>query len=102
MSLPDIADDRVPPCTLDTRAIKSQKLHAPFGLLYWMVYKRCRLMLRMSLSLQLYELSDDPKRKEFLDDLFTFMQKKGESILSPLSTWVSLIAASLRRQLTSL
>ncbi len=29
-------------------------------------------------SFQLYELSDDPKRKEFLDDLFAFMQKRGE------------------------
>ncbi|XP_017878224.1 protein dead ringer isoform X2 [Ceratina calcarata] len=29
---------------------------------------------------QLYEISDDPKRKEFLDDLFTFMQKKGSPI----------------------
>lgn len=27
---------------------------------------------------QLYELNDDPKRKEFLDDLFSFMQKKGK------------------------
>lgn len=27
---------------------------------------------------QLYELDSDPKRKEFLDDLFTFMQKRGE------------------------
>ena len=27
---------------------------------------------------QLYELSDDPRRKEFLDDLFSFMQKKGK------------------------
>uniref|UniRef100_A0A672I1X5 AT-rich interactive domain-containing protein 3 n=1 Tax=Salarias fasciatus TaxID=181472 RepID=A0A672I1X5_SALFA len=26
---------------------------------------------------QLYELDNDPKRKEFLDDLFTFMQKRG-------------------------
>ncbi|XP_075453847.1 AT-rich interactive domain-containing protein 3A-like [Ascaphus truei] len=26
---------------------------------------------------QLYELDDDPKRKEFLDDLFSFMQKRG-------------------------
>ncbi|KYO41849.1 hypothetical protein Y1Q_0009469 [Alligator mississippiensis] len=25
----------------------------------------------------LYELDDDPKRKEFLDDLFGFMQKRG-------------------------
>jgi len=29
---------------------------------------------------QLYEINDDPKRKEFLDDLFSFMQKRGKSI----------------------
>uniref|UniRef100_A0A8D9B311 Protein dead ringer n=2 Tax=Cacopsylla melanoneura TaxID=428564 RepID=A0A8D9B311_9HEMI len=29
---------------------------------------------------QLYELSDEPKRKEFLDDLFSFNQKKGTPI----------------------
>lgn len=29
--------------------------------------------------LQLYELDNDPKRKEFLDDLFTFMQKRGKN-----------------------
>ncbi|GLV40612.1 retained [Carabus blaptoides fortunei] len=29
---------------------------------------------------QLYEINDDPKRKEFLDDLFTFMQKRGTPI----------------------
>ncbi|KAL3320750.1 AT-rich interactive domain-containing protein 3A [Cichlidogyrus casuarinus] len=29
---------------------------------------------------QLYELSDDPKRREFLDDLFTFMQKRGTPV----------------------
>lgn len=27
---------------------------------------------------QLYELDDDEKRKEFLDELFSFMQKRGE------------------------
>ena len=27
---------------------------------------------------QLYELDGDPKRKEFLDDLFNFMQKRGK------------------------
>lgn len=33
----------------------------------------------VSLScLQLYELDEDPKRKEFLDDLFGFMQKRGK------------------------
>ncbi|KAH9283351.1 AT-rich interactive domain-containing protein 3A [Echinococcus granulosus] len=29
---------------------------------------------------QLYELSSDPKRKEFLDDLFNFMQKRGSPV----------------------
>ncbi|XP_069975100.1 AT-rich interactive domain-containing protein 3C isoform X2 [Penaeus vannamei] len=29
---------------------------------------------------QLYELSDDPKRKEFLDELFSLMQKRGTPI----------------------
>ncbi|XP_063305370.1 AT-rich interactive domain-containing protein 3B isoform X3 [Pelobates fuscus] len=29
---------------------------------------------------KLYELDNDPKRKEFLDDLFVFMQKKGTPI----------------------
>ena len=36
--------------------------------------------LLFSLScLQLYELSDDAKRKDFLDDLFAFMQKRGKN-----------------------
>ena len=34
----------------------------------------------MILFLQLYEMSDDVKRKEFLDELFTFMQKRGEPV----------------------
>ncbi|XP_061540728.1 AT-rich interactive domain-containing protein 3A isoform X2 [Phycodurus eques] len=29
---------------------------------------------------QLYELNGDPKRKEFLDDLFSFMQKRGTPV----------------------
>ncbi|XP_055349704.1 AT-rich interactive domain-containing protein 3A-like [Paramacrobiotus metropolitanus] len=29
---------------------------------------------------QLYELSDDPKRRAFLDDLFSFMQKRGTPV----------------------
>ncbi|XP_014212683.1 protein dead ringer [Copidosoma floridanum] len=29
---------------------------------------------------KLYEINDDPKRREFLDDLFTFMQNKGSPI----------------------
>ncbi len=39
----------------------------------------CSLVQRsLCFSLQLYELSDDQKRKEFLDDLFAFMQKRGK------------------------
>ncbi|CAI9719588.1 AT-rich interactive domain-containing protein 3C-like isoform X3 [Octopus vulgaris] len=34
----------------------------------------------MSLLKSLYELSEDPKRKEFLDDLFSFMQKRGTPV----------------------
>ncbi|EPQ08057.1 AT-rich interactive domain-containing protein 3A [Myotis brandtii] len=33
-----------------------------------------------SLPSQLYELDGDPKRKEFLDDLFSFMQKRGTPV----------------------
>lgn len=29
-------------------------------------------------NMQLYELDSDPNRKEFLDDLFNFMQKRGK------------------------
>ncbi|XP_035226459.1 protein dead ringer homolog isoform X2 [Stegodyphus dumicola] len=29
---------------------------------------------------ELYELSDDPRRKEFLDDLFNYMQKRGTPV----------------------
>ena len=32
-------------------------------------------------SLQLYELTDDAKRRAFLDDLFSFMQKRGGQFL---------------------
>lgn len=31
-----------------------------------------------SICKQLYELDNDPQRKEFLDDLFVFMQKRGK------------------------
>ena len=45
------------------------------------IYKRVELMVVLFVFfffLQLYEINDDPKRKEFLDDLFSFMQKRGE------------------------
>ena len=33
-----------------------------------------------ALFFQLYEIDGDPKRKEFLDELFRFMQERGEFI----------------------
>lgn len=42
-------------------------------LLTMALYLRCFFFL-----FQLYELDDDEKRKEFLDDLFSFMQKRGK------------------------
>lgn len=36
----------------------------------------------MVFNLQLYELDDDPNRKEFLDELFVFMQKRGKYAVS--------------------
>ncbi|KAI4889366.1 hypothetical protein NFI96_034055 [Prochilodus magdalenae] len=38
------------------------------------------LFLYPVVYLQLYELDDDEKRKEFLDDLFSFMQKRGTPV----------------------
>lgn len=38
----------------------------------------CGLCLHLYFPQQLYELDSDPERKEFLDDLFIFMQKRGE------------------------
>ncbi|OWK52572.1 AT-rich interactive domain-containing protein 3A [Lonchura striata] len=34
----------------------------------------------LSFLMQLYELDGDPRRKEFLDDLFSFMQKRGTPV----------------------
>lgn len=42
-----------------------------------------------SLLLQLYEINDDPKRKEFLDDLFSYMQKRGKSSITVISVTLS-------------
>ncbi|KAG2464293.1 ARI3A protein, partial [Polypterus senegalus] len=39
-----------------------------------------RVSCFMNSLLQLYELDADPKRKEFLDDLFSFMQKRGTPV----------------------
>lgn len=39
------------------------------------------ILIKFHFPFQLYELDNDPKRKEFLDDLFTFMQKRGKNTL---------------------
>ena len=36
------------------------------------------LIFFLSLDFQLYELDNNPKRKDFLDQLFSFMQTRGE------------------------
>ena len=44
----------------------------------------------MPLLLQLYEIDDNPKRREFLDELFAFMQKRGEFLFVLLEAKASL------------
>lgn len=63
----------------------SPTLGASFGT------KLCNSLLTVSafINLQLYELDSDPKRKEFLDELFVFMQKRGE-LPWPLWKWLPL------------
>ena len=39
-----------------------------------------KFLLILLVTLQLYEIDDNPKRKEFLDELFAFMQKRGTPI----------------------
>lgn len=39
------------------------------------------ILISFAFSLQLYEINDDPKRKEFLDDLFMFMKDRGKKLL---------------------
>lgn len=39
-----------------------------------LLYKPSNLYSR----LQLYEIDDNPKRREFLDEIFSFMQKRGK------------------------
>ena len=40
---------------------------------------------------QLYEIDDNPARREFLDELFAFMQKRGESQIRIIVTTLSLL-----------
>ena len=49
------------------------------ALLKLILFQRLKINLKdLNIFLQLYELSDEPKRREFLDDLFQFMQKRGK------------------------
>lgn len=52
---------------------------------HWRTLKCTKTLLQLTIFLllflfQLYEINDDPKRKLFLDDLFLFMQKRGECL----------------------
>ena len=42
---------------------------------------------------QLYEIDDNPARREFLDELFAFMQKRGESHIRIIVSSFSLLPA---------
>ena len=44
-----------------------------------LIYLIVRFVLFFSIF-KLYELGTEPERKEFLDDLFTFMQKRGKIV----------------------
>ena len=44
---------------------------------------------------QLYEIDDNPARREFLDELFAFMQKRGESQIRIIVTTLYLLSPSL-------
>lgn len=54
----------------------------PIGALGWPLEGdgvfHCGFFFPLGSGLQLYELDGDPERKEFLDDLFIFMQKRGK------------------------
>ncbi|CAH1392721.1 unnamed protein product [Nezara viridula] len=41
----------------------------------YVIHKNMKMLVPISTT-PLYEISDDPKRKEFLDDLFSFMQRR--------------------------
>ena len=48
---------------------------------------------------QLYEIDDNPARREFLDELFAFMQKRGESYIRIIVTALSLSPCLLQQNL---
>ncbi|GLD52383.1 AT-rich interactive domain-containing protein 3A-like protein, partial [Lates japonicus] len=52
----------------------------PWGLTHAMNDKKRTHVALHVFVLKLYELDDDEKRKEFLDDLFSFMQKRGTPV----------------------
>ena len=50
------------------------------------------LITHVRFFFQLYEIDDNPARREFLDELFAFMQKRGESPRFVLLSQLSLVA----------
>lgn len=69
-----------------TVAVTQQRLQLTVTCyMQWSTYKFVhRALISFCFLFQLYELDSDPKRKEFLDDLFTFMQKRGKNSLQKL------------------
>ncbi|XP_034548470.1 AT-rich interactive domain-containing protein 3A [Notolabrus celidotus] len=62
---------RVPPAFSQTRRAESPNPHNQNQQHEWTYEEQFK---------QLYELDEDEKRKEFLDDLFSFMQKRGTPV----------------------
>ena len=58
-------------------------------------------LINVFICLQLYELSNDAKRREFLDDLFSFMQKRGKFLPLPFLLCVSIVSSVRRSYQTS-
>ena len=48
------------------------------------IFDELNYSYNISFIFQLYEIDDNPKRREFLDDLFSMMQKRGTFILCTL------------------
>ena len=57
--------------------------------------------LLFCMCMQLYNLSPESERKEFLDKLFDFMEKKGESFVIILGIYSSLIKSDLNMTIVS-
>ena len=59
--------------------VQSKHLWVLSSLRFCQQVKLLLICILFSSLFQLYEIDDNPKRKEFLDELFSYMQKRGKS-----------------------